>query len=348
MTLIDQRPSRELPSTHRESLPLPIVHYGGLYSTFVRFSEKEDGESFLCECARSAATNDILDRISCLGGPPPWNISSLGSLIDLRAVARDKNYLPDKFTALEEVLPHLRFRKGICHRCNQAVPSIDYGYELCFKKASFFVRRFGFYIEQWLLSNGLTVWGSQIRGVLPSDLVKTMLVVDTLETRKKLFRVKHGEIGSDDLPYEEKHELRAALSQQDLSICNFAEAQVRGNFEFPAKGKLAQAEYMLFLIFRRIFDAEAVLHRSRPAWLEGLELDIYVPSAGIAAEYQGHQHSSVKSFMHSNNPARFAATQRRDARKGELCQQNGIRLYQFDECDYLTEALVRERLGLDR
>lgn len=346
MTLIDPRPNREQPSKHWESLPLPVVYYGGLYSTFIRFAENESSESFLCECSRSAAINQIWDTISHLGGPSPWSIASLGNLLDHRPQDYQRDGPGCRFSIADEVIPLLQFRPGLCHLCNHAVPSIDYGYELCCRKASFFVRRFGFYVQQWLLSQGLTGWGSQIVNVPLSGTVQPLLEIDTIEARKKIFSVPYHGFGVEPATWLENRALRNALRTQNERVCDFAEAQVRELFRFPAKGRLAQAEHLLLFIFRRIYGSENVIHRSRPAWLAGLELDVHVPSLGMAAEYQGHQHSSARSFLHSNDPCRFKATQARDARKIDLCQINGTALYYFDERDYLTEELVRKRIGL--
>lgn len=346
MPLIDPRESRELPSTHKESLPLPYVHYSGLYSTFVRFSSEESDETFLCECSRTAAENYSIDLISSLGGNPPWSITALGCLIN-RSSSQSSG-TPEHFTSADEILPHLRFKEGLCHRCNQAVPSIDYGYELCFKHTSFFTQRFGFYVQQWLLSKGFNGWGDPIPGVLTATDVSPLLSIDTHAARKLLSQCSMGRTFPDEdgpvLAPSEERLLREKLRIQRLAVCTFAELQIREEFGFPNRGKLAQAEYMLFLILCRIFGKNAVTHRSRPEWLGGMELDVHIPSAGIACEYQGHQHSTPKSFMHSS-PNSFSGLKSRDAKKEHLCQENGLRLLYFHECDYLTEELVRSRLS---
>lgn len=69
--------------------------------------------------------------------------------------------------------------------------------------------------------------------------------------------------GESALDWNEELTLREELKVQRLAVCAFAEQQIREEFGFPARGKLAQAEFMLYLILCRIFGKDAVTHRSR-------------------------------------------------------------------------------------
>jgi hypothetical protein len=323
---------------------MPWVHYGGLYSTFVQFSESEDSQRFLCECSRSAAGSHVIDFCEARGDKPPWPLKYLPGLIE----AADPSSMPQEaeFSGPAEVIPQLQFAEGICHRCNLGVPSIDYGYEICFKRTTFFAQRFGFYIQQWLYAQGLSGWGSALPNTPIGVEVQHLLAIDDAATRKLLsecWRARNITGEKPPLSWEEEHELNTALKRQRLSICNHAEQVLRQHFRFPPRGKLAQAEHLLFLIASRIFSPEQILRRARPDWLVGLELDIYIPSLRIAFEYQGHQHENPRSFLHADEES-FSRLRDRDDRKRRACAQHNVRLAYFDESDYLTEALVRQRV----
>lgn len=70
---------------------------------------------------------------------------------------------------------------------------------------------------------------------------------------------------------------------------------------------------------------QAPFPRSRPFWLDGLELDGYCELGWIAFEYQGRQHyEEVPHFRVDSE--RLRAIQERDARKKKLCKENHVRV----------------------
>ena len=340
-----------MPSVIQESLPLPFVHYGGLYSTFISFSPQSNGELHYCECIRSAIRNYIHDFVSSRGDRTPLSRSSLANAYwfpnrNQRVIDDSK----DVYESPEEVVAIMTFTPDLCHRCNKAVPSIEYGYELGFKKTSFFARRFGFYIQQWLYQHGFNGWGGRIRGVDVAEHMADKAPIDDSDKRGsnaidialQSEREKAVQAGRTPL-WKDELELRSSIREQTKIILSYAEDQVRGDFEFPAHAMLAQSEHILYLIAQRIFGKESVHHRARPDWLHGLELDIFVPGHSIAFEFQGHQHQTRRSFMHSEADS-FEKLLSRDRRKQNKCRERGIDLLYFFEEDFLTEDLVRKRM----
>lgn len=79
---------------------------------------------------------------------------------------------------------------------------------------------------------------------------------------------------------------------------------------------------------REAFEAltEKSFPKSKPEWLQGLELDGYCPELRIAFEYQGRQHYKVIPHWHSNGKADLEAQQARDAKKVRLCDENWVTL----------------------
>ncbi len=339
-----------MPSVLQESLPFPFVHYAGLYSTFIGYSLQCDSELHYCECIRNAIRNYVHDFIDSCGDGTPLSRRSLSNAYWFPT--RNQRVIDDSrdvYESPDDVVALMSFILGLCHRCNQAVPSIEYGYELGFKKASFFARRFGFYIEQWLYQHGFNGWGGRIRGVQVAENLKEDAPIDDSDKRgsqaiaiamqRELNRAEQA--GTTPL-WQSDEELRSSIREQNSTILCHAEDQVRNDFEFPARGMLAQSEHILYLIAGRIFGDEAVLHRARPDWLEGLELDVFVPDHSVAFEFQGHQHQTRRSFMHSGVES-FEKLLSRDRRKQTRCRERGVELLYFFEEDFLTEDLVRQR-----
>ena len=74
------------------------------------------------------------------------------------------------------------------------------------------------------------------------------------------------------------------------------------------------------------------LDNIQPEWLNGLELDRYYPTMGIAIEFQGDQHSRVVPVM-QKGPADFQRQLNADTEKRHLCEGRGIKLYAINLLD---------------
>jgi hypothetical protein len=82
--------------------------------------------------------------------------------------------------------------------------------------------------------------------------------------------------------------------------------------------------------------------KNRPKWLGGLELDCYNVDDKIAVEYQGLQHSKEVPFFHRTEDA-FKKQQERDARKRQLCKENGVLLLEIPHTyDYRKPGELRD------
>ena len=71
---------------------------------------------------------------------------------------------------------------------------------------------------------------------------------------------------------------------------NAIENLVREQIGYPKIGDAWVSETMLYHIVEEIYPDTEIIRHHRPNWLEGLELDIYIPSKKLAFEYQGLQH----------------------------------------------------------
>lgn len=76
--------------------------------------------------------------------------------------------------------------------------------------------------------------------------------------------------------------------------------------------------------------------------MEGLELDVFVPSQNLAFEYQGQQHFHPIGLW--GGAKGLEDLQERDKRKAKLCTMNGIDLIAIDYTEPLTENYIRKIL----
>jgi len=81
-------------------------------------------------------------------------------------------------------------------------------------------------------------------------------------------------------------------------------------------------ETVVRIHLERYFESRFV--KTRPSWLNGLELDGYAKNLGIAFEYNGPQHSDKKHIFYDDSIIV------RDAIKRKLCEENGVILFDID------------------
>lgn len=77
---------------------------------------------------------------------------------------------------------------------------------------------------------------------------------------------------------------------------------------------------------------------------ENLTLDFFIPRKKLAVEVQGRQHREYVAFFHGDAEG-FKKQKKRDERKAEWCELNGIRLVKIDTGE---EAKNIINLVLDR
>jgi len=104
---------------------------------------------------------------------------------------------------------------------------------------------------------------------------------------------------------------------------------LRERHGLPRIGEGWVEETRLFSLVRDMF-SDAQQHAS-PEWLKPQHLDVYVPSRGLAIEYQGRQHFEPVDFFGGQEA--LEKTRKHDERKGRKCSSNGIALilWRYDE-----------------
>lgn len=123
---------------------------------------------------------------------------------------------------------------------------------------------------------------------------------------------------------------------------NDVENIVRQEFGFRKVGDGWVSETLLFQTVCRLFPGEEIIRHHRPDWLDGLEIDIFVPRLDLGLEYQGQQHFRPISAWGGEKALR--ALQERDERKRKICEEVGLTLVEVDFTEAITEEHVRNRL----
>ena len=116
------------------------------------------------------------------------------------------------------------------------------------------------------------------------------------------------------------------------------ENATRQEFGFARIGESWVNETLMFKLVQELFPEKPVLHHYWPAWLAGLELDVFVPHAKLALEYQGQQHYEPVELWGGQEA--LEAQQKRDALKAARCKQEGVVLLEVRFDDPLTHDFL--------
>ena len=305
-----------------ESLPYPIVYYPEHYGAFFAFS-KDIGEPIVfCECERTAIENYIKLRKE----------KPLTSYINDKANPLGTDCFPKVISQMSKgstnPLSLIEFKEGLCFRCNKVVP--EYSYCLPMYGGSF-KQHYGWYIKQEYYKLGIDEF--QIRDL---NVLEDICDPETYDSLKRLSALhKKAYADSTAAEIEEEKEIKKQIDQT-------VENSVRTQFGFRKIGDAWISETILYEIVSQIFQGDEVKRHYRPAWLEGLELDIYVPDHSIAFEYQGIQH--FQAVEHWGGEKQLQKQKEHDARKKRICIERGINLICINYYEPLTTEFVENRI----
>lgn len=297
----------------REStLPLPWVEYPGLYGTFFRYANAEQGPYVFCTCAITA-----LENLCRLNKEFPVHQNS-----DPARMAPLDSYFVPRDAALESVKTTVRalnFADGVCHRCNQVPPALRWCHEM--------------YGDSWKQAYGWFPRQSALEGgVHPGHLERYLQDFCPLEVLEDVreYAALFNEI-FNAYPFDPKStvanevsKLRRRAQTSKTRIMRFFTSEAREAFGFKRVGEGWVTETMLFKSVQTLLPDTRLIRHFRGEWLEGLELDIYAPTLGVGIEYQGEQHSGP--VAHWGGKTSFEGQKARDERKRHLCEKHGCKL----------------------
>jgi len=125
-------------------------------------------------------------------------------------------------------------------------------------------------------------------------------------------------------------------------IENYIENSVREKLSVPLVGQKWKSETTLYNHIVSLFGKDNVIFHYRPDWLQGLEIDIFIPQISLGIEYQGIQHYQPQK--HWGGKEAFTKRRLSDLRKKNICIENNINLIYFRYDEALEINIVKERL----
>ena len=135
-------------------------------------------------------------------------------------------------------------------------------------------------------------------------------------------------------------------AQKSRDIDHFIENLVRDEFGYKKIGHEWKNESKLLEMVTKLFQNEEILHNKRPSWLNGLELDVYVPNKKLAFEYHGIQHFKAVDFFGGNKTLKKRKA--KDQLKRQLCEIHGVNLIEISHEEDLSLSLLNQELNIKK
>ncbi|QEE36465.1 hypothetical protein FTO60_12530 [Octadecabacter sp. SW4] len=143
---------------------------------------------------------------------------------------------------------------------------------------------------------------------------------------------QEGEISSLMSRY---HEYRHVAAIEHDGDWRAGENALRERLGIPKIGEGWIGEALLLNRIISLFPDEEIIHQGSPSWLGRQRFDVWIPRLKVAVEYNGEQHYAPVSQF--GGDAGFQATRMRDAKKRQLCAENGVRMVEIAYNEALTD-----------
>lgn len=313
-----------------DSMPLSFVHYPSHYGVIIGFSAKENSELFFCNCSKSSIENHF--KLNELEVQNNWDN-------ELIKAPLSSNFFPESVANRPLSLGKkmvLKFKDKVCHRCNLATPSLRYCHEMY---GGNFKQYYGWYINQNAFRLGVRGF-SYLNDVAAPELIKTIDKAKVLLQTRHGIRQKHEEFNQD--VFEQTSQIDKEIGKLKRQVDKVIENETRMEFGFRKIGEGHISETILLKIVNKLLGGKEVIFHYRPNWLQGMELDIYIPSLNTGIEYQGQQHfHPVKAW---GGKKALEKVQERDSKKRQLCQQKGVKLIEVDYTEPLSIEYIRNKI----
>ena len=322
-------------------LPYPWVKYPHGKSIVCAFAKSADGPFAACACSLTPLKNwailkerQYIRRIEMNSTMLGKNYHEEGYLVS-DVWNREVNELFWYDAEADELdLTRFTFVEAICHQCVGVLPIRDLADET----------PWNLYIRQEHTRFGLTE-ATFYDDYLEDQLNETLkeLMEQGLKAQNLYMDFHNGSTPIDrNRAWDEWTIERKRLERQrtyiDDQIRRYFENKVRRSFGLDDFGRGSLPEYKMYLILKRLYKETELQRNVHPDWLDGLELDVWIPEFSIAFEYQGEQH--FNAIEHWGGKEELAKTQERDKRKKELCQDYGVKLICINYDDPLDEAFL--------
>lgn len=307
----------------KENLPFQYVYYPDMYGTFIGFSETENSQVYFCECSKQAIYNYQL-------------ILKQENIFDKEFSINNKFIQILGTTSLDENL--IFYKSKLCHRCNQSTPSVRYCHEMY---GGNFKQFYGWYINQTFLRLGIYNLFF-LKGYTPNVIEDEIITINLLQNEFNALSISiDSKITnkSDRITFLDKE-----IGKLTRTLYKNIENITREEFGFRKVGEGNVSETILTNIISNIYKSSKIIKHYRPVWLEGLELDIFLPQENIGFEYQGQQHFyPIKAW--GGEPA-LQSLRKRDQRKREICLNLGVKLIEIDFTEPLEAGYILNKIKM--
>jgi hypothetical protein len=306
--------------THEPSLPLPWVKYPNHYGTFFVFSESQDGPWHFCKCAETPLTNLIQLNLRF----PPRKNSNIN-----RTSPLDSWHVPSDIAAISRKNQHdpisaLSFKPKLCHRCNLTQPTWRYCHAMY---GGIFDQTFGWYVNQSRLRYGVKRL-AYLPEICPNEI--RVLVDAAAKALKDWESSPTKQLHRESIKAQQKLKNQFInVTREEFGVCKIGEGWI--------------SENMVFNIARLLFPDREIIRHHRPAWLNGLELDLYLPTLTLGIEYQGQQHFHPVDVW--GGGVALKAVQARDKLKMHLCAKHNVLLICINYTDPITKHFIAEKIA---
>jgi hypothetical protein len=313
------------------SLPFPWVEYPKHYGTFFRFAAEEAGPYLFCECNRRALEHfSLLRQQRTARSRYGDDIAARGLHLPSAAaqeIAASPAWSPDP------VATHSR----ACHRCNLAPPSLRYCHEMY---GGTWKQSYGWYTNLAFIEGGIEpiTLHSFLAEKVPSAIAVEHAAY-VVEYDKMMVLAQ----SLDNASFAPLQAIHKTLGKLKTRINRHFESEAREAFGFRRVGDGWVSETLLFQLVQLVLPEHLLLRHHRPEWLNGLELDIYVPALNCGIEYQGRQHA--RAIPHWGGESALAAQKARDREKKRLCASAGCVLLEIWHDEPLSLEHVSSRLA---
>jgi len=365
-----------------ENLPMQYVHYPPHYGTFICFSDNKNSDLSLCSCCRTAVYNYIeLNKINYMNEySDPLRMATIDNHDfpqKLAEMAYSADSPEDKLIFHDGICHKCNSATPTLRYCHEMYGGefIQYygwyvnqtGYSLgILSHAAISISFSSEIIEDSLPDDFLADYKTILKELDEINILKNGFIeiyCHSRDDKDEIFRMmtlpgwenilirivsksagmkpKNAKSVIHNF-YKDAIPLEKSINNRKREFRNNIENITRQEFGFKKIGERWINETILFNMVRRLFPDEEIFRHHRPEWLDGLELDIYLPSREIAFEYQGQQHYYPIDAW--GGETALVELKRRDRKKSRKCAKKGVKLIAISFREPLTENHIKDRI----
>lgn len=291
-----------------EDLTHPVTYYPPMYSPFFAFAKSVNKKPFFCSCQKESIINYLEMESEMLKS---YTRESKGPF--------SRKFFPKivkqfYITGNNDPNTAFEFKDNICHRCLGKTPKYNYCASMYGSK---FKQKYGWYITEKYFDYGIVRYNLSNLNYLNEKCPEHIYQLLQFDT-------------------------------DDINVKNYIEREfeniTREEFEVSLIGEKWVSETLMFKLLESMFSSCTVHRHHRPAWLQGLELDAYIPDKKLGFEYNGRQHYEAVDFF--GGEERLEIQKENDRKKLKLCKEHGVKLIIIKYDEELNTDLIKKKVNI--